>query len=140
MGAWISSLTVGELMLTMPCRIFGAISKAFVGVSGQDGGSQSALDPVGHGDGVFGGVYGLDDDRGPEGLLVGRGRLVGDVGEDGGLVDEAVVGKPASSAISATMRPAEIGANAEGLMTTVHPAASDSRRPARRGCWLRSKG
>jgi hypothetical protein len=33
-------------------------------------------------------------------------------------------GKPASSAISATMSPAEIGANSEGLTTTVQPAAS----------------
>jgi len=27
-GAWISSLTVGELTLTMPCKTFGASSKA----------------------------------------------------------------------------------------------------------------
>src|SRR5260370_27492944 len=33
-------------------------------------------------------------------------------------------GKPASSAISATTSPAEIGANSEGLTTTVQPAAS----------------
>ena len=33
-------------------------------------------------------------------------------------------GNPASSAISATMSPAEIGANSDGLTTTVQPAAS----------------
>src|SRR5882757_2462634 len=33
-------------------------------------------------------------------------------------------GKPASSAISATIRPAEIGAYSEGFTTTVQPAAS----------------
>ncbi len=33
-------------------------------------------------------------------------------------------GKPASSAISASIRPAEIGANSDGFTTTVLPAAT----------------
>jgi hypothetical protein len=34
-GAWISSVTVEEFTLTMPCRIFGANSKCLVGAAGQ---------------------------------------------------------------------------------------------------------